>query len=760
MESDVELEGMIQRMTRQGQSFSGFERHCVFLNTTGRRFADISAVSGMDFPDDGRAIGVVDWDADGDLDLWIANRSGPQVRFLRNDTSTDCHHLSVRLIGTTSNRDAIGARVELHLKEQSSENSSAVTGHSPLLKTVRAGDAFLAQSSKWVHFGLGVSTEIDRLVVRWPGGEQEVFRGLEADGRYEIKEGTGEARAWSQPPRAVQLEPSRLEAPSPQDVAQIWLDRRIPMPKLPYTTMNGEKDFVTVEMGKPMLLNLWASWCRPCATELKEFAECAAEIEAAGLNVLALSVDGVDEPSGNGQEDARQMVSKLSFPLPYGMATAQLVDVLDTVHNFVFDFHQPLPLPTSILIDREGFLAAIYKGPVSIDRLLSDVKKLSIQDAVREYALPFSGRALDPPLEIELSVFPRRLLSRGFAEEATDYVQRYEQHLREFPDFTDLLVNVGLQQLQRGQQESSIALFRKALDHEAESAYANMNLGAALVIAGRQDEGVEHLREALRINPDYSDAYRNLGRAFLKVGMIQEAGEHFQLAVQKDSEHASAHHDLGRWLKSQGKLDQAVVHLREAIRLQPDNADALSHLGMILGQQNQLDEATSLLQEAVRLRPGDSSAHLNLGVVLGFQSKFAEAVESLRRAAEIHPDSESVQNNLGFALCAHGKMEEGMERYRTALKLNPTFVNAHNNLGFALMKQSNFQEAMKHFRQSVKFAPNRADGYYNLALVFESQGQFEKAIEHCQQALKIHPGYVSAERKLDELLQNRSNGQR
>ena len=64
---------------------------------------------------------------------------------------------------------------------------------------------------------------------------------------------------------------------------------------------------------------------------------------------------------------------------------------------------------------------------------------------------------------------------------------------------------------------------------------------------------------------------------------------------------------------------------------------------------------------------------------------------------------------------------------------------------------------MKHFRQSVKFAPNRADGYYNLALVFESQGQFEKAIGQCQQALKIHPGYVSAERKLDELLQNRSN---
>ena len=53
----------------------------VFLNTGSGRFTDISAASGFAFPDDGRAMVLVDWDADGDLDIMTSNRNAPQVRF-------------------------------------------------------------------------------------------------------------------------------------------------------------------------------------------------------------------------------------------------------------------------------------------------------------------------------------------------------------------------------------------------------------------------------------------------------------------------------------------------------------------------------------------------------------------------------------------------------------------------------------------------------------------------------------------------------
>ena len=130
----------------------------------------MSAIAGFDLPDDGRALAQVDWDDDGDLDCWISNRNGPQLRFLENRTnelSADRHFLKVHLVGVDSNRDAVGARVALFLRGDLDR---------PLTRTVRAGDSFLSQSSKRLHFGLGDRSEIDRLEVTWPTGATQVVR--------------------------------------------------------------------------------------------------------------------------------------------------------------------------------------------------------------------------------------------------------------------------------------------------------------------------------------------------------------------------------------------------------------------------------------------------------------------------------------------------------------------------------------------------------------------------------------------------------
>ena len=75
-------------MISRGRSFSGYEKNCVFLNTSTKNslnFTDISAVSGIDFIDDGRALIATDWDHDGDLDIWSTNRTAPRIRFLKNN---------------------------------------------------------------------------------------------------------------------------------------------------------------------------------------------------------------------------------------------------------------------------------------------------------------------------------------------------------------------------------------------------------------------------------------------------------------------------------------------------------------------------------------------------------------------------------------------------------------------------------------------------------------------------------------------------
>ena len=152
----------LYELESEGVSFGGHERNCAYLNTGGARYANVSATAGLAFMDDGRAVATVDWDHDGDLDLWFANRTSPMVRFVRNDTPAGRSFLAVRLVGKTSNRDAIGSRVSVHLREPGTVASSQ------LIKTLHAGQGFLSQSSHWLHFGLGDGARVGRLEVRWP----------------------------------------------------------------------------------------------------------------------------------------------------------------------------------------------------------------------------------------------------------------------------------------------------------------------------------------------------------------------------------------------------------------------------------------------------------------------------------------------------------------------------------------------------------------------------------------------------------------
>ncbi|RMH15071.1 MAG: hypothetical protein D6696_21675, partial [Acidobacteria bacterium] len=194
----------ILELLRQGRSWSGHERNCAFLSCGGETFADVSAASGLDFADDGRALAVVDWDQDGDLDLWLHNRTGPRLRLMinRSERYGGGRSVAFRLQGTRVNRDAIGARVEVELADGRRR-----------IETLYAGDGFLSQSSKWLHVGLGREDRIESVAVRWPGGRRESFAGVEAGGRYRLVEGEGIARPL--PPRA----PVRLAA-APQEPAR------------------------------------------------------------------------------------------------------------------------------------------------------------------------------------------------------------------------------------------------------------------------------------------------------------------------------------------------------------------------------------------------------------------------------------------------------------------------------------------------------------------------------------------------------------
>jgi hypothetical protein len=104
--------------------------------------------------------------------------NGQSADLLRNDGNGG-HALVVRLIGTQSNRDGIGARLR------------ATTGTRTQIREVKAGSSYLGQNDLRQHFGLGTNERADRLEVKWPSGRVDVVQGLQADQIVTIREGDG-----------------------------------------------------------------------------------------------------------------------------------------------------------------------------------------------------------------------------------------------------------------------------------------------------------------------------------------------------------------------------------------------------------------------------------------------------------------------------------------------------------------------------------------------------------------------------------------
>ena len=167
----------INELVRSGYSWSGYQRNVFFANNHDGTFSNISGVLGLDLKDDSRAYALSDFDHDGRMEFVMKNRTGPQLRILRNDLEGIGNSVVLRLAGHTSNRDAIGARVTIE------------AGTNRQTKFVSAGSGFASQHTKELFFGVGDTFQPITISVRWPSGVTGRYNDIPINHRVEIEEG-------------------------------------------------------------------------------------------------------------------------------------------------------------------------------------------------------------------------------------------------------------------------------------------------------------------------------------------------------------------------------------------------------------------------------------------------------------------------------------------------------------------------------------------------------------------------------------------
>jgi hypothetical protein len=135
----------------------------------------------------GRGVAIGDMDNDGDDDVIVSNNNG-SLRLLLNRIGQRGHWVAVRLTGTRSNRDGIGARVAL-----------LRTGKPPLWRSAHRDGSYLSARDPRVRFGLGLNDDVDAVVVEWPAGGREIWRNVSIDQESTLVEGTGTPFEFTSP---------------------------------------------------------------------------------------------------------------------------------------------------------------------------------------------------------------------------------------------------------------------------------------------------------------------------------------------------------------------------------------------------------------------------------------------------------------------------------------------------------------------------------------------------------------------------------
>ena len=619
----------LNTMLEEGRSYSGFERNSAFLNIGNApdgspRYTDISGASGLDAMDDGRSIGVVDWDYDGKLDFWVTNRNGPRLRLQHNQSKTRNTFVGLKLLGT----NAIGARVTF-----------TVNGR-PRIRTVRAGHGFLAQSSKWLHVGLKEGEQIAKAEVRWPGfpNQSETITGITPGQFFTLRLGESIARRW-QPPNPAPL-PKAAPQPKPSQQSRTVMASRLPFPPATYTTLDGSEQPLH-RIGEPMLLNLWATWCAPCLSEMQEWTTNHTRLTKTGIGVVALSVD--EDVSA-----VQPFLKKIGFPFVSGFADATLLETLEVAGRAQIDKFESFPIPSSILLDRQGRIAIVYKGPVNVDQLVKDTKLLEADiKTLRAKAAHFPGFWIDGPWPATPTVMIDKFMSFGNPEAAKSYLDAFTvtSDKRSNQGLAESYFLVGNELRLQGNDAAAFKAYSKALELDPSKTRVHLEAGTAYFKQRRFAEAASHLRNAVEAQPDVRNTRKMLSLALIQSRRYEEAVPHLTQLVRSEGNDPMAHLWLGHALVRIRKASKAVEHFRTSLRLQPDSFIASNELAWLLATHSNSKirnptEALALASKAAAVTGSRNASVLDtMAAAQAATQDFEAALKTIEQAINVAKES-------------------------------------------------------------------------------------------------------------------------
>jgi tetratricopeptide (TPR) repeat protein len=366
-----------------------------------------------------------------------------------------------------------------------------------------------------------------------------------------------------------------------------------------------------------------------------------------------------------GGEEARRkkaeaMLAKLGYPFDAGTAGAEALSQLDALQLSNLGMQIPISLPTSFLLDSRGLVSVVYKGPVTVEQLLADVRRLESEPAERRNdAAPFPGKWIGPPSGTEPIRLALKMADGGEREAGIAYLQRYLEKYREgiLPESDPEagLLETPLEEVyfamarlhrQAGERPEAVAAYRKILELDSSHPKALLDLGHLFLRSGQPAMAAGYLDSLLAVSPDHLDALSLSATASLQLGKLAEAEELSRRILREEPEHATAHLNLGLAAEGREQFTEAVDHYRQALRILPGWDIALNQLAWILATSpDDLlvdgDEALALARQLNQASGGRQPVFLRtLAAAQAASGQFESALETITKALSLVPPTQ------------------------------------------------------------------------------------------------------------------------
>jgi tetratricopeptide (TPR) repeat protein len=619
----------VNELVRSDYSWSGYQRNVFFANNHDGTFSDVSGVLGLDLQDDCRAYALSDFDHDGRLEFVLKNRTGPQLRIMRNDIEGIGNSITFRLTGRTSNRDVIGATVTI----ESEANRQT--------KFVSAGSGFASQHTKELSFGLGESTKPISISVRWPTGVVAKYQDLPVNHRVEIVEGepTFKATPYEITRARDEANSVALTLPPAPATVSTWLVAPLFGPDLQLADLQGETHQLSALKGRPVLLVFVRAGCDDSQKQLEQLQKAGADFSGAGLSLFIVALFGGEDRAAI---EALARSAQLSFPLH--LADERAAGAWNIQYRYLFDRRRDMSLPMSFLLDESGAAIRIYQGVAAPQNVMQDWKSAPKTPEERfKRAMPFPGTYYGSGMKHNYLTYGIAFVEYGYIEEAQ-------------------------------------AAFQRAVDADPSHEIGWFNLGTIYLNKKMYPESRKCLGEAVRLNPQDSDAWNNLGMISGEEQKYDEALDQFRSAALANPNNLLAVENMMRIYQFQGRAADAQKTLDELLAHAPDNADLHLGLAMALVAQNDLQRARGELETSVRLKPNNPEAINNLGAVLLRMGLTADALSQFEESRRLAPDFDRPCINAALVYKSTGQPEKARQVLQAFLARHPDNADVRSAL--------------------------------------------------------------------------------